>query len=240
MASKACSIEGCANTGKMRRGWCNMHYSRWRTHGDPDYTRPVRGCAVEECGRPHDSHGYCASHAWRFKKHGDPRTDIPLRTLGDPEATFGRKATPQGDCLVWTGALSAAGYGQIGVAGRVEYAHRYAWERAHGEIPGGIEIDHACHNRACVRVEHLRAATRQENARNLRGSNVGRDLPRGVSRYRGKYRARVSIQGSESTLGYFATPEEARKVAAAARQEAYGEFAGLDTPRPRKEPHAHL
>ena len=35
---KICSIEGC---GKRvdRRGWCAMHYMRWRRHGDPYTTR---------------------------------------------------------------------------------------------------------------------------------------------------------------------------------------------------------
>lgn len=30
-----CSIPACGNSGKMRRGWCNMHYIRWKRHGDP-------------------------------------------------------------------------------------------------------------------------------------------------------------------------------------------------------------
>ena len=32
---KTCSIEDCENGGKLRRGWCNKHYQRWRAHGDP-------------------------------------------------------------------------------------------------------------------------------------------------------------------------------------------------------------
>lgn len=235
MASEACSIEGCANTGKMRRGWCNTHYHRWKTHGDPEYTRPQKFCSVRGCTGVHDSHGYCGPHAWRFKKYGDPRADIPIATPGDPASTFARKVEPQGDCLVWTGATSSAGYGQIGIGGRVIYTHRYAWEQEHGAIPEGTEIDHACHNRRCVRIGHLRAATRTENARNLRGANEGRDLPRGVSRQGKKYRARLSIDGAEVSLGNFTTAEKARKALTEARHKAYGEFAGLDHPRPRKE-----
>lgn len=29
-----CSIEGCGKPRRMR-GWCSMHYYRWRAHGDP-------------------------------------------------------------------------------------------------------------------------------------------------------------------------------------------------------------
>ena len=32
---KRCSIEGCTR-GVMARGWCGMHYMRWRSKGDPN------------------------------------------------------------------------------------------------------------------------------------------------------------------------------------------------------------
>ena len=35
----ACKVEGCGRGGKLRRGWCEMHYKRWQTHGDPMATR---------------------------------------------------------------------------------------------------------------------------------------------------------------------------------------------------------
>jgi hypothetical protein len=31
---KVCAIEGCAKAARQR-GWCPMHYQRWRHHGDP-------------------------------------------------------------------------------------------------------------------------------------------------------------------------------------------------------------
>lgn len=30
-----CSVEGCVKIGRLRRGYCATHYSRWRVHGDP-------------------------------------------------------------------------------------------------------------------------------------------------------------------------------------------------------------
>jgi hypothetical protein len=34
MMSRPCTIEDC-NRNVVARGWCNLHYDRWRKHGDP-------------------------------------------------------------------------------------------------------------------------------------------------------------------------------------------------------------
>jgi hypothetical protein len=66
-------------------------------------------------------------------------------------------------CHQWTACTSAAGYGRFNDGKRIVFAHRYAWEAAHGKIEDDLVIDHLCRNRACVNVEHLRAVTRREN-----------------------------------------------------------------------------
>ena len=35
---KKCSIEGCEKPSRAR-GWCDMHYRRWKTHGDPNIVK---------------------------------------------------------------------------------------------------------------------------------------------------------------------------------------------------------
>lgn len=82
-----------------------------------------------------------------------------------------RKTELVGDCIVWTGAVSANGYGAIGVGStndgtsRVVRAHRLAWEHKRGPVPDGLELDHLCNNRRCVDVDHLEPVTHQENIR---------------------------------------------------------------------------
>ncbi len=80
MADATCKIDGC--DGKIfGRGWCNKHWYRWRSYGDPEHPgvgagrrppKPVQLCSVEDCGKPHDSRGYCNTHYTRWLRHGDP------------------------------------------------------------------------------------------------------------------------------------------------------------------------
>lgn len=46
MANVTCSIDGCDKPAGSARGWCGMHYQRWRNHGDPH--RTLRRMSVEE------------------------------------------------------------------------------------------------------------------------------------------------------------------------------------------------
>ena len=74
-------------------------------------------------------------------------------------------------CWLWTGALSAKGYGHFKVGTTAEEsparAHRFAYEQLVGPIPAHLEIDHLCRVRHCVRPEHLDLVTTRTNV--LRG-----------------------------------------------------------------------
>jgi hypothetical protein len=87
------------------------------------------------------------------------------RALGfDFEAAFWAKVDKSGDCWVWTSVMHR-GYGVYGSRARRRKAHRWAWEFANGPVPAGLEIDHLCRNRACVRPDHLEPVTHAENVR---------------------------------------------------------------------------
>jgi hypothetical protein len=68
-------------------------------------------------------------------------------------------------CVLWTGTRDALGYGRFFHLGRLVKPYRFAWERDHGPIPSGLEIDHLCRVPACVNPEHLEPVTHQENVR---------------------------------------------------------------------------
>lgn len=131
-------------------------------------------------------------------------------------------------CILWTGGLASSGYGNLRVEGRKVQAHRFAWEQARGPIPVGMLIDHICHVKSCVNVDHLRLATVAENSRNRSGAQKGRvyDLPRGVRRHGSRFQAGVSTDSKYLQVGIYTTPEEASEAAHSARQALFGEFAG--------------
>lgn len=74
-------------------------------------------------------------------------------------------------CWLWDGNISGSGYGylsqRVGAEGRPAsvYAHRMAYEMFVGEVPAGLEVDHLCRVRSCVRPDHLEPVTHAENVR---------------------------------------------------------------------------
>lgn len=68
-------------------------------------------------------------------------------------------------CWLWTGARGRAGYGHFWstAARQMTTAHRFAYELLVGPIPPGLQIDHLCRNRRCVRPDHLEPVTTREN-----------------------------------------------------------------------------
>jgi hypothetical protein len=75
------------------------------------------------------------------------------------------KSTPEVGCWEYTQTVGG-GYAQFFVEPGVKvYAHRYAYELLVGPIPEGLDLDHLCRNRRCVRPSHLEPVTRSENVR---------------------------------------------------------------------------
>lgn len=81
----------------------------------------------------------------------------------DPDAFWARVNKTTDGCWKWTGAINSSDYGTVWWRGRSNGAHRVAWELTNGEIPAGLELDHTCKHRSCVRPDHLELVTHPEN-----------------------------------------------------------------------------
>ena len=83
---------------------------------------------------------------------------------------FWEKVDRSGDCWEWTAAKTTWGYGYFYFEGRPRQAHRVGYMLTVGPIPDGLELDHLCRNRACVRPDHLEPVTGRVNL--LRGEGA--------------------------------------------------------------------
>jgi hypothetical protein len=116
-------------------------------------------------------------------------------------------------------------YVRVRVDGRDFYGHRIIWAMQTGAWPDG-EIDHRGRDKLDNRWEMLRPATHQQNGFNHPGWK-GRDLPKGVTRHRGRFVAQITVDHRRVYLGIFGTPEEAHVAYGKAAAAHFGEFAAL-------------
>jgi hypothetical protein len=79
---------------------------------------------------------------------------------------FWAKVQKTGGCWLWL-ASKQGEYGQFGVNGTPQRAHRISYELTNGPIPHGLHIDHLCRTPLCVNPAHLEAVSPVENT--LRG-----------------------------------------------------------------------
>lgn len=82
-----------------------------------------------------------------------------------------------GDCWVWTGKVTKAGYGVISVRGKEWSTHRLAYTLAKGPIPDRLDVLHSCDNPPCGRPDHLSVGTALENTKDMLQKGRGTKPP---------------------------------------------------------------
>lgn len=118
------------------------------------------------------------------------------------------------------GSLQSGGYRQVRYMGRAHYAHRVAWLLMTGDWPAE-EIDHIDHDRSNNQWSNLRVVTRSENMQNQKPRS--REGSKGIffRADRGKWRARIRVNGRIKNLGQFETAEEAHAAYVKAAKEIH-------------------
>lgn len=85
-----------------------------------------------------------------------------------------------------------------------------------------LVVDHINHNVSDNRKSNLRICSRAEN-----GRNTSKTKGYTYDKKRNKYIAQIRFNYKHINLGYFNTPEEARKVYITKAKELFGEFASI-------------
>ncbi len=75
-------------------------------------------------------------------------------------------------CWVWHGQVRKDGYGVSFQGGGPRLAHRVYYEDVRGSIPAGLQLDHLCRVRSCVRPDHLEPVTQKVNSRRGLGTKL--------------------------------------------------------------------
>jgi len=68
-------------------------------------------------------------------------------------------------CWLWSGKLSAEGYGRLGHGRKFHPVHRWIYEQLVAPVPKHLHMDHLCRVRHCVNPEHMEPVTPGENVR---------------------------------------------------------------------------
>lgn len=179
MADSTCKIDGCEKKA-MGRGWCSMHYARWRKSGDPLVTLRVQRdptCVIEGCVKSERTRGWCDKHYMAWYVHGDPLWERPTpieRLLAkiDRDGLVPAHRPELGPCWEIDTHHGPLGYAYFSRGEGSQLAHVAAYELLVGPVPDGLELDHLCRNRGCVKAVadecgpgHLEPVTHLENMR---------------------------------------------------------------------------
>ena len=118
-------------------------------------------------------------------------------------------------------------YYKVVVDGKLCPIHRLVWIYHNGDISDGMVVDHIDGSTTNNRIENLRLCTTGQNRMNSKINSNNTSGVKGIwwSKPAKKWRAQITINGKNKSLGYFTNLDEAKAVVTAERKIYYGDFA---------------
>lgn len=127
-------------------------------------------CSIEGCTKKVRARGWCPTHWARWRKNGSPHIVLRAVLVGTPEERFWARVNRDGPlpsfrpdlgpCWI-SDRAGCKGYSYFSVKCKRMLAHHFLV----GKPSKGLEWDHLCRVRACVRPSHLELVTTRENGR---------------------------------------------------------------------------
>ena len=142
----------------------------------------------------------------------------------DPETgLFSRKVSRTNGKGGW---LHKDGYVYIYAFGKTHSAHRLAWFYMTGEWPK-LDIDHingVKHDNRFANLRDVPETLNAQNERRVRGNNKSGYMGVLFRKDRGKWEAKIRINGKSKRLGSFTNPEDAHAAYLKAKREHHPGF----------------
>lgn len=248
LAKKECGVKGCDKLS-IAKGFCAVHYSRWKRHGDPNISKYNRlhnnKCKVEDCTGIYKAKGYCDKHYDKIRRKGhlgagprDPRPAIIEDHIAKIPIGLNAK---DGYFIVdikdaWIDKhnfYNAKGYVCCWINGKSVRAHRLIMNI----VDSKVLIDHKNGDKRDNTRTNLRIATRSENGAN---NNI---LKKSSKKFKcvykeasGRWYCSITFQGKSMRVGTFDTPEQAAQAYDEKARELFGEFGRFNFPRDGEMP----
>lgn len=123
-------------------------------------------------------------------------------------------------------SVDGGGYRSGRIFNKTYRAHRVIWAIQTGAWPEN-EVDHINGNRADNRWSNLRAATHSQNLKNQKVRIGSPTVVAGISKKRGKWRARITHNGVQIHIGTYLRIEEAISARREIAAKLHGDFARI-------------
>lgn len=156
--------------------------------------------------------GMCVCHHCNNRRCVNPDHLFLRKVTESIQDRFESKLTKSDGCWEWNAFKMGSGYGQFGLAGHMQYAHRVSYQLYIGEIPTGLYVCHKCDNPGCVNPAHLFLGTPADNVHDC--ENKGRGFHPGAPGTRNGHAKLTEVQVIEIRAKY----GEGVRIAALAKE----------------------